>query len=508
MEWVRTFKLWKSLNHRARLYSDPLAPALRGEGWGEGIPVWYSSTIAHVDLVGKSLLLVLVWCVCGIANSADDDIAADTPLKRAANFQPRVFVANNFGQPDEQFDLWVYGSRGDIAQQKLEKTIERKVEEVCRGYEVSERTRQRIELAATADKQRFYRDVDKLRQRYHDQAAEGKANPQKEVTFEATQLRNRLRDLLGTQSFFAKAAKRILIEEFAANGNVTAEDLLNRRHRSNVELAIQHLESRTNLQFANKAALAELVFRETRPTEAFGDADELVVKYRFSHIPEETLKPLFEGADWPRIRQSLAGFQKYGTSLVNDGILNGESVRTPPASEVARQTNRVNDAGFTRADLEQIRVPIASYVARHRPINGDAKAAEVDRTMLIARHRGHVSDAVRLIEQQVPLLPEQREALTQLVLSTISPPRTLHKFDHLAVRYAIAQFADSELKPLFDKDQWPKISQLLVQFQESKELLRFYGLIEIPTSDQNLAGSLSNGRLAADASTPSNRRED
>ena len=39
-----------SLNHRARLCSYPLAPALRGEGRGEGIPFRDSNTIAQGDL--------------------------------------------------------------------------------------------------------------------------------------------------------------------------------------------------------------------------------------------------------------------------------------------------------------------------------------------------------------------------------------------------------------------------------------------------------------------------
>jgi hypothetical protein len=73
-----------------------------------------------------------------------------------------------------------------------------------------------------------------------------------------------------------------------------------------------------------------LLVRETEPPKTFGDFDDVVIKYKFSQVSVEKLKPLFDEDQWQKVSMALDGFREFGPFLKRHGLLPNEPVANVP----------------------------------------------------------------------------------------------------------------------------------------------------------------------------------
>ena len=103
------------------------------------------------------------------------------------------------------------------------------------------------------------------------------------------------------------------------------------------------------------------------------------------------------------------------------------------------------------------------------------RAALDDRLRL--RHRSNIEGAIRDIERHVVIKIPQQEALVELLISEIPPPKSSHDYDETLVKYQLSRIPEQKLRPIFDEDQWPQVRQALDGFHELEAALAQQGLI-------------------------------
>ena len=415
----------------------------------------------------RSTILLIV---SASGQAADDDFQANTdgagkrPLPRQDLIIREVLGAEPVATDIESM---VFGKDVAGAKARLDVEIAKGIEEACRGYELPESIRHRIELAAQSDKMRLFREIEDLTRALAN--AGGDARKRGAVMSAVQDLRKRQAKLLGRQSFFEKSRISLLASIPSINPELTVDKLKRSRHRSNVEQAIQAMDKNGDLSVQQSSQLMDLLFEQTLPEEPFEFLDLQLVKYRIGILPRETLQPMFDEAQWERAARILTRFQESGRYLVNDGVIKGdlvplrESLETP-AAKVVRPT-----------------VPARVFVKnRPQPVPQqphDKQDAIVDPALIITRHRANIRAAVDAIEQKVPLRPVQRKALAKQLFEEIPPPKVFGKFDDLVIQYAFSQIPDERLKPLFDDAQWPMVLAEFARIDQLRPLLIAHGLI-------------------------------
>ena len=132
-------------------------------------------------------------------------------------------------------------------------------------------------------------------------------------------------------------------------------------------------------------------------------------------------------------------------------------------------------------------------------------------------HRSNIDSAIQEIDRQVDLRVSQQVALIGLLLRETQPTNGFRHFDDMVVKYRLSQISENRLKPLFDEDQWPRVSRVLDEFREFRTLLIRHGLIEKETTelkkprgnnDIRIPAITTDADQPADANSPTNRGED
>jgi hypothetical protein len=243
-----------------------------------------------------SILLVLP--VIGLG--ADDRIVAPPAALRLV----RLVEAEPSIHP---IDRMIYGSLASIGQQQLEMESTSIVQGLSTEYELSDAQQKKLRLAGRSEARQFFSDVDDLRREYD------LAKDQQErirITKDAESLRKKRSKLFRTGSFLEKVTARTVTDEQVARYADIQYERIRLRHRSNVEGAIRDVERHVVLRISQHEALVDLLMQEIPQPRAIGDFDETLVKYRFSQLPEDKLKTIFDEDQWSTVRKVFDGFQE------------------------------------------------------------------------------------------------------------------------------------------------------------------------------------------------------
>jgi hypothetical protein len=112
------------------------------------------------------------------------------------------------------------------------------------------------------------------------------------------------------------------------------------------------------------------------------------------------------------------------------------------------------------------------------------------------RLRSAAEQAVRQLERNAGLRPEQRETLVGLLLKE-NPPIDLGEDGGHVMKYRLTEFPLDQLKPLFDDVQWPRVQVVLHLFREHRPILEAQGLVD-----------RHSGRLRSAAGGPTSAEKD
>lgn len=426
------------------------------------------------------------------ARAADDDVL-HAPSPPPQNVQVMIAEPQALDVETIVFGRDIVGGKD-----RFDKSIADAVEEACRGYILPQQVRHRLERAAQVDKSRLIHKMQELRTQ-SEQAGPG-IRQQKPIMSQLQVLRRQQANLLDRDSFFAKSRKILLASVPSIDREMTADKMKRSRHRSNVEKALQVIGRHSFVADEQYERFAEDVFEKTLPDEPFEDRDLVMVKYRIGTMPRSELEPLFVKQEWSRVSKILARFHESRRLLIIEGLLPGkQEIEQPVLVEREARTVRVLPPTVVIQRANEPQIPA-----------GNRAAPIVDPAFLLTRHRANIDSAVRAVERQIHLRPEQHTALTELLLKEVQPPRVFGNFDDLVVQYAFSQLSDDQLKPLFDEDQWPKVLQEFARIDQYRPMLSTHGLINKPSTRQFPERLTENSLVStpADGTLPANPRKD
>ena len=252
--------------------------------------------------------------------------------------QRNVFVREEF----HHIDHVVYGTSTIFGQQIIENQLKNKVQQLSSEYDLTEAQQSKLLLAGQWEAKQFANDVDVLRQKYT--SSEGDIVEQQIVVKQAQTLQKQRRMLFGNGSFLLKVMARTVTGEQLLKYQAALDNRLRLRHRSNVEGAIRDIERQVVIKISQQEMLVELLMSEIPPPTSANDYDEALVKYQFSRIPEQKVRPIFDEGQWPQVRQALDGFNELQTVLAQQGMIEEEAAKASKPATAPQQNKLPTDA--------------------------------------------------------------------------------------------------------------------------------------------------------------------
>jgi hypothetical protein len=250
-------------------------------------------------------------------------------------------VLARFMLDENAFNRTVFGNLGpEAVRDGFEHVLALRVAQVDRTCGISRAQRANLELAGKGDIKRHFDRIDDRRtviNRPIEQAEYAKV-------WQELQALNQVQaaELFGDASLFNKALKATLGADQATRyNNIQAEQVRSRYH-ARVEQFVVALDGALGLSAAQRRRLVELLFQETPPPRKFGQYDSLYIQYQMSRLPEASLKPIFDEAQWHSLRPRLARAQAMQAVLERNGDLPGGA----PGGFVAQPILPAAGAGF------------------------------------------------------------------------------------------------------------------------------------------------------------------
>jgi hypothetical protein len=99
------------------------------------------------------------------------------------------------------------------------------------------------------------------------------------------------------------------------------------------------------------------------------------------------------------------------------------------------------------------------------------------------RHVAVIGLTVHTLEQSVPLRDDQRQQLTELLVTETTPSRVSGQYDYYYVMWQLSLIPEDRVKRLFDDVQWKVLAQALNQAKGMEAWLKRSGAL--PEEDEN-----------------------
>lgn len=269
---------------------------------------------AHPTNVFVCLTLWLSIAATAIAQD-DDDPPEEALLGRAQ--------AQNFEMPENQFDQWIFQNfpTAAAARKKLDQMLSLQMDDVDRACQLTESQRKKLLLAGRGDMVQFYEQVEVVRKKFllvrKDQQ---KFN---EIWQDISPLQMKFQaGLFGDDSFYHKTLRNMLKGDQLSKYSQVDGERRTFQYRAKVELVVAMLENAIPLRDEQRQKLITLVLDETKPPRRFGQQqDYYLVMWNISKIPEKSLKPLFNDAEWKILNQQFAQVRGLEQWLKQSGAL-------------------------------------------------------------------------------------------------------------------------------------------------------------------------------------------
>ena len=213
------------------------------------------------------------------------------------------------------------------------------MEEILKRFRLAESHREKLKLAARGDVNRYLDDLEDVRRRFEatlkeDKGIEGNGGQHPAtsewamVRKEATRFRTRHQKLFDQNSLVWKVAIRIAAEE----------DL--KRRRLSISLVVREIASFVDLDSEQEQAFITLLQGELRPTRVHKDFDTVLVGYKCSQIPAQTLKSVFHDDQLPQVQQVLASYQQHRDLLTSHRLIPVEKGAATASIRISRYQRR------------------------------------------------------------------------------------------------------------------------------------------------------------------------
>jgi hypothetical protein len=269
-------------------------------------------------MLAKSITLLVLAALSAAARAADDDEVVEGPV--AANIPQQLHFA------EANFDQWMFQPLGNArqAQQKIETQVKLQLAELDRVGKLSEAQRQKLELAARGDVQRFLEEVEVLRRKFNGLKGDQNAANQMWQEIQPLQARHN-RGLTGPGSLLVKVIPKTLTPEQARQYDVVAGERRRYRYQAGIAVALHTLEGGVALKHAQREAIRKLLL-DMPPPQAFGQYDHYLVMYRLASVPQDKLQPLLDARQWTALKRQLDQQRGMREFLIQQGLLTREEL--------------------------------------------------------------------------------------------------------------------------------------------------------------------------------------
>jgi hypothetical protein len=217
-------------------------------------------------------------------------------------------------------DSYVYGGDESRRRELLEESLQLKINEIGKTFGLSDRDKEKLELAGKGDVGRFIRRVDQLKDKWPpDRAPEAQHNA---LARETWPLANALgQGLFEHDSLFFKALAATLRSDQLARYEQIGHERRRYRYQAHLELVLMQLNSFLGLSNDQRNRLANLIADKTHPIRCPDGLECRVVLAQMSRLPAENLRPLFDASQWRQLQTKLDEARRDSMWLKQWGIV-------------------------------------------------------------------------------------------------------------------------------------------------------------------------------------------
>ena len=227
---------------------------------------------------------------------------------------PHAFVYT-----DEHFDQWAFGNgrTGRCRVPRLRSTfallLAMQIDEIDRACTLTADQKAKLGLAGRGDSSGSSTPTMRRRRRF--QATGGDQNRINEIFQDIQPLQLMVAaGPFGDGSIFSKTIARTLEPVQAGRFEKVAAEKRAYQYRARVELAVNLLDNYVGMTSDQRRRLTAVIVEETRPPRRFGRQDYQAVLLQASQIPEARLRPIFDEAQWKKVRRQMdqtRGLEQY-----------------------------------------------------------------------------------------------------------------------------------------------------------------------------------------------------
>lgn len=190
------------------------------------------------------------------------------------------------------------------------------VEKVCglTGQQI-----RKLELMGHGDIRRFFDACESLKLKLA--AAVAEANP-RDLGEAVYPLQHALQSgLFHRESLFHRAIPNTLTAEQFLKYDAMLRESARKRHRSAIDDALRRFEQAAPLDTRRRQALLDLILAHTRPSRQPGPYELMVLASQFEQIPEKSLRPLLDEAQWESCTRLLNEGKRFEPMLRQLGYM-------------------------------------------------------------------------------------------------------------------------------------------------------------------------------------------
>ena len=285
-------------------------------------------------LSGVALLTVVE-----IGQPARAQVAVEPREEQPAQPQPTLTITG------ELLEQWAFGPRGaDGARERLESILASRIKWADQMYGLTSKQKQKLSVAGRGDiKRHFDRAREKMATIGHGRVDRWQARA---IIQELHLQANPNSDPFGQGSMLAKTLSKTLTSEQRARGE--GKDRL-AAYRLRVQWVIFPLDQQLRLNREQHRRFVAAIVEGTRPLERYGELEDDAILLQASWLPEHTLKPIFNDAQWCLLKERFNQAKQQQRFLHEQGYLHeGPTITRPAVPE--QGVRRTATAAWRRLD--------------------------------------------------------------------------------------------------------------------------------------------------------------
>ena len=272
-------------------------------------------------------LIVSLQLTAAVVAAAEDDEVVVGPLKPAGpqNMQ-------RFGFPN--FEQMVFNGASDSKtfEERLRARTDLQMAELDRVCALSDAQKQKLQLAARGDLQRFLGDVAICRLKFEKQMKnQGDNDPNAfnqawmDIQVDLQPLQRRISGGVTSiaSSLFMKSLPRTLTEEQQRAYQAVTDERQRFRYEANVDAALIQFEEFATFAEDQRAAISKLLLAMPTPN-ANSQYVTYVIWIRLGSLPREKIEPLFTASQWKRLQPHLEQYRNLRERWIEAGVVSAE----------------------------------------------------------------------------------------------------------------------------------------------------------------------------------------